>query len=170
MLRTVAQKIPTGQLSNNSLDNELRLIPDWNFTCNGTITGFKLGADIRAFPDLEQYPEVQIWRTDTKVWSEEIRLNAGSFSPSGVLEYRLNNTFNFQAGDFFGIYQPDSSDSIVRIYYNDSDSTAPVAYRLTDNMNSYTISASATNQINQQFILISPIAGIQNRLHEIIFY
>ena len=89
-------------------------------------------------------------------------------SPSGVLEYRLNNSFNFQAGDFFGIYQPDSSDSIVRIYYNDSDSTAPVAYRLTDNMNNYTISASATctNQINQQFILISPIAGIQNRLHE----
>ena len=102
-----------------------------------------------------------------KAWSEEIRLNAGSFSQSGVLEYHLDNPFNFQGGDIFGIYQPGESSSIVRIYYNDSDSTAQVTYTLTDNMNSYTIDTSATaNQVNQQFILISPIAGNQNRLYE----
>ena len=47
MLRTLAQKIPSGTASSNWLSNELRLIPDWNFTCNGAITGFLLGADIR---------------------------------------------------------------------------------------------------------------------------
>ena len=63
--------------------------------------------------------------------SEEIRLDAGYFSPSGVLEYHLKNSFTFQAGDIFGVYQPDESSSVVRIYYNDNDNTAPVAYRRT---------------------------------------
>ena len=166
LLKTVAQKIPRGQLSNNSLDNELRLIPDWNFTCNGTITSFLLGADIRINTDFViEYPEVQIWRrTDPsldymKVWSEEIRLNAGSFSPSGVLEYRLNNSFNFQAGDFFGIYQPEARRNVVRIYYNSSDNTAPIAHTFTDNnMNTYSTSGSYT-MIADEFILISPVVG-----------
>ena len=91
MLRTLAQKIPSGSASSNWLNNELRLIPDWNFTCNGTIISILLGADKTL------YPEVQIWRRTNsssssvreyvKVWSEEIRLDPGYFSPSGVLEY-----------------------------------------------------------------------------------
>ena len=96
MLRTVAQKIPRGKRSNNSLSNELRLIPDWNFTCSGTITSFLLGADIRSTQGA--HPEVQIWRRTNSSspvreyaieWAEEIRLDAGYFSPSGVLEYHL---------------------------------------------------------------------------------
>ena len=170
LLRTLAQKIPKGQLSSNSLSNELRLVPDWNFTCSGTITSFLLGADIRTVTPMRTlYPELQIWRTNPsglmhkKVWSEEIRLNAGYFSPSGVLEYSLNNSFNFQAGDFFGIYQPDTNSSVVRIYYKSSDNTAPVAYTFTDNVDIYN-SAQASSDFTmqaQQFILISPvIAGM----------
>ena len=169
MLKTLAQKIPDGAASTNRLSNELRLIPDWNFTCNGTITSFLLGADI--ITSQTQYPEVQIWRkTDpsspdreyAKVWSEEIMLNAGYFSPSGVLEYHLDNPFNFQAGDIFGVYQPD--DSVVRIYYNDNDNTAPVAYMLTgssiDATVRYNIDSDDFSLIQQQLILISPVAGI----------
>ena len=105
MLRTVAQKILfRGKRSNNSLSNELRLIPDWNFTCSGTITSFLLGADIRSTQGAgarirnAQYPEVQIWRRTNSSspvreyaieWVEEIGLDAGYFSPSGVLEYHL---------------------------------------------------------------------------------
>ena len=116
MLRTLAQKIPDGSESNSRLNNEQRLIPDWNFTCNGTITGFLIGADIRHMKgSRKRYPEVQIWRRTNSSSlsrdyylnsSEEIRLNAGYFSPSGVLEYNLNNPFHFQAGDIFGVYQP----------------------------------------------------------------
>ena len=143
MLRTLAQKIPDGRESNSRLNNELRLIPDWNFTCNGTITSFLLGADIRHVDmndDRAWYPEVQIWRRlnssslsrDYYLESfEEIRLNTGYFSPSGVLEYHLNDPFNFEAGDIFGVYQPRESSSVVRIYYNDSDISAPVAYKLS---------------------------------------
>ena len=175
MLRTVAQKIPNGAASPNRLSDELRLIPDWNFTCNGTITSILLGADIRTTTAIrKQYPEVQIWRrTDPSstireyaiVWYEEIRLNAGYFSPSGVLEYRLINPFNFQAGDIFGVYQPDDSSSVVRIYYNDNDKTAPVFYTFTgssiDVNVSYNIdSTDFSLMIQQQLILISPVAGI----------
>ena len=63
-----------------------------------------------------QYPEVQIWRRTNSSspvreyaieWSEEIRLDA-YFSPSGVLEYRLYCPFEFQAGDIFGVYNPNN--------------------------------------------------------------
>ena len=180
MLRTLAQKIPDGRESSSRLNNELRLVPDWNFTCNGTITSFLMGADIRHV-DVNDgrawYPEVQIWRrlnssSLTREYylesSEEIRLNAGCFSPSGVLQYHLNNPFNFQAGDIFGVYQPEESSSVVRIYYNDSDSTAPVAYKLcTDAIGTtYNIDIELTRTF-QQFLLISPVAGkwaIKNKI------
>ena len=178
MLRTLAQKIPNGRESNSRLNNELRLIPDWNFTCNGTITGFLMGADIRHVKGhRERYPEVQIWRrTDPSSLSreyylessEEIRLNAGYFSPSGVLEYHLNNPFNFEAGDIFGVYQPEESSGVVRIYYNHSDITAPVAYTLSTNSigSTYDIDKNLTT-VFQQFLLISPVAGkwpIKNKI------
>ena len=169
MLRTVAQKIPSGTVSSNRLSNELRLIPDWNFTCNGAITGFLLGADIRVRTSEMQYPEVQIWRRTNsstldreydKVWSEEIRLDPGYFSPSGVLEYHLNNPFNFQAGDIFGVYQPSQFNSIVRIFYNNSDHTAPVAYRRgSATGSSYNIDSGFLKILNQ-FLLISPVTGL----------
>ena len=170
MLRTVAQKISSGSASNKRLSNELRLIPDWNFTCSGTITSFLLGADIRTVTTARTlYPEVQIWRRTnssstireyTKVWSEEIKLDPGYFSPSGVLEYRLNNSFEFQAGDIFGVYQPSQSSSVVRIYYNDNDNTAPVAYRRTGSSatgSSYTIDIGFS--MTEQLLLISPVTG-----------
>ena len=178
MLRTVAQEIPHGTKSTNRLSDELRLIPDWNFTCNGTITSFMLGADIRStrrgmgdtIRNVTQYPEVQIWRRTNSSspvreyaieWSEEVRLDAGYFSPSGVLEYRLNNSFNFQAGDIFGVYQPRQSNSVVRIYYNDNDNTAPVAYRqtgLSATGSSYNIDSNFSMTL-QQLLLISPVTG-----------
>ena len=176
MLRTVAQKIPHGKKSTNGLSNELRLIPDWNFTCNGTITSFLLGADIRStrgagdmIRNATQYPEVQIWRRTNSSspvreyaieWSEEIRLDAGYFSPSGVLEYRLYCPFEFQAGDIFGVYQPKQSNSVVRIYYNDNDNTAPVAYKRKGAAtgSSYNIDSDFSMTL-QQLLLISPVTG-----------
>ena len=170
MLRTVAQKIPDGKVSTNRLINELRLIPDWNFTCNGSITSFLLGADIRTTTGIrKQYPEVQIWRKTNssspireyvKVWSKEIMLDAGYFSPSGVLQYHLNDPFNFQAGDIFGVYQPREFNSVVRIYYNDNDNTAPVAYNRTGAAtgSSYNIDSDFSMTL-QQLLLISPVTG-----------
>ena len=97
-----------------------------------------------------------------KVWSEMIRLDPGYFSPSGVLEYHLNNSFNFQTGDIFGVYQPPLASSVVRIYYKNNDNTAPVAYRRTDSNalgSNYNIDSDFSTQ-NNQFLLISPVTGV----------
>ena len=170
MLRTVAQKIPDGSESRNRLSNELWLIPDWRFTCNGTITSFLLGADIMPMTTTRTlYPKVQIWRRKSHSssvreyaieWSEEIRLDPGYFSPSGVLEYHLNNSFDFQAGDIFGVYQPRHFNSIVRIFYNDNDNTAPVAYRHGSAAgSSYNIDSGDFLITFQQLLLVSPVTG-----------
>ena len=42
------------------LDRELRVVPNWNFTCSAYITSLLLGVRIR--PGGESYPEVQTWR------------------------------------------------------------------------------------------------------------
>ena len=104
----MATKISSGGASNDRLTNELRLVPDQNFTCNGTITSLLLGIDIRTGETL--YPQVQIWRRTSstsirefmKVHFEEIRLDPGAFSPSGVFEYLLSTPINFQSGDILG--------------------------------------------------------------------
>ena len=111
---------------------------------------------------------MQIWRRTNSSspvreyaieWAEEIRLDAGYFSPSGVLEYHLKNSFTFQAGDIFGVYQPDESSSVVRIYYNDNDNTAPVAYRRTGAAgSSYNIDSDFSMTL-QQLLLVSPVTG-----------
>ena len=109
MLRTVAQKIPDGSESRNRLSNELWLIPDWRFTCNGTITSFLLGADIMPmtttrtlYPKGTRYGARKSHSSSVREyaieWSEEIRLDPGYFSPSGVLEYHLNNSFDYYPG------------------------------------------------------------------------
>ena len=69
-------------------------------------------------------PEIQIWRntggnTYTRQASQEIRLAAGDyFSPDGVFQYNLTTPISYQSGDVLGVYQPDQSDSIVRVYYS----------------------------------------------------
>ena len=85
-------------------------------------------------------------------------LDPGYFSPSGVLEYHLNNPFDFQAGDIFGVYQPDDSSSVVRIYYNSDDNTAPVTYERTGAAaSSYNIDIGFS--MTKQVLLISPVTG-----------
>ena len=98
-----------------------------------------------------------------KVHFEEIRLDPGAFSPSGVFEYPLSTPINFQSGDILGVWQPRQQDSVVRIFYSDNDNSAPINYRLDDatNINDvYNIDSSGFSTRQDEFILISPVAGI----------
>ena len=162
----MATKISSGGASNDLLTNELRLFPNQNFTCNGSITSFLLGIDIRTGETL--YPQVQIWRRTSstsirefmKVHFEEIRLDPGAFSPSGVFEYPLSTPMNFQSGDILGVWQPRQQDSIVRIFYSDNDNNAPITYRRSSATNNvYNIDSSSFSTRQDEFILISPVAG-----------
>ena len=95
-----------------------------------------------------------------KVDFEEIRLDPGAFSPSGVFEYPLSTPINFQSGDILGVWQPIEQDSIARIFYTSNENSAPITYSYSGATNDvYNIDSGFTT-IQNQFILISPVAGI----------
>ena len=165
MLRRRAEKIPSGKPSSNLLKQEFRLIPDWNFTCNGSITSVLLGVDLQ---NRQQYPQVQIWRRASflsdqfnKVDSREITMTVGNFTTTGVFHYKLTPPMQFQNGDVLGIFQPSKGGSLVRLYYNSNDNTAPVAYRLQ--YNPQTVNIATTGGLTTrsgEYILLTPITGI----------
>ena len=107
-----------------------------------------------------QYPEIQIWRntggnTYTKQGSEEIRLAEGDFSPDGVLQYNLTTPISFQSGDVLGIYHPKKDESVVRIYYRNSN---VVTYRVSENPTS-SINLPDLSSVSDELILVSPVSG-----------
>ena len=164
LLRRRADKIPREESdrSENYLDGEFRLIPNVNFTCNGTITSLLIGATYRTGGrDRDRYPEVQVWRINpegtlyTRQGSGEIRLAEGAFSPDGVLQYNLTTPISFQSGDVLGVYQPEESYSIVTLFYS-SDASA-TTLRIGDYPTS-SVSLMLPSTSGQQ-ILISPVSG-----------
>ena len=164
MIRKRAELIPDANPSGEVMDDEFRLIPDWSFTCNGSITSVLLGVDIQR--GKSDKPQVQIWRKTSpassqfnKVDSREITLDVGNFTPSGVFQYRLTPPMKFQSGDVLGIYQPSKQDSSVRLYYNRNDDSAPVAYRVQHNPVTVNIDDTSVMHKTGEYILISLRTG-----------
>ena len=58
-------------LSQNNLDEEVRLVPGLTFNCSGKIASLLLAMDVRTVTgNRDEYPEVQLWR----------ELGSGTFS------------------------------------------------------------------------------------------
>ena len=158
-----AEWIPDNNVeSSDFLDRELRVVPDWNFTCNSTITSLLLGVDI--ITGKTEYPEVQTWRRNgnqfTRIDSRMIVLSPGNFSASGVFQYHLTTPIPVVVGDMIGVYQPRKGRSVVRIYYKTSDHGAPDAYRVNNSPAMF--SASTSDTTNHEYILLSAITGIDS--------
>ena len=102
------------------------------------MTGLLFVGTYRTGKDRNMYPEIQIYRntggnTYTRQGSgQEIRLAKGDFSPDGVLQYNLTTPISFQSGDVLGVYQPDQSVSVVRVYYRQLQGTTVNIYRNSD--------------------------------------
>ena len=165
ILRKNAELINNDRELIDSLDTEFRLFPSKNFTCSGSITGVLLGADIRWTSDMKSpYPEIQIWRnimgTDqfTRQASKEIRLNPGDFSSNGVLQYILTTPMSFQSGDVLGVYQPQSEESVVSLYYTRNNSASD-SYQLPTDNSPLTIALQQTIRRTNELLLLSPIIG-----------
>ena len=160
MLRRRAEKITSRGISNQGLDDEFRLLPNESFSCSGTMTGLLLVGTLgRTSGKRTNDPEIQIWRntggnTYTRQASQEIRLAEGDFSPDGVLQYNLTTPISYQSGDVLGVYQPDQSDSVVRMYYSQENG---ITYRNSQNPTS--INVSGLSPISDEVILVSPISG-----------
>ena len=169
LLKRRAEKISNAvnAVSENSLDNDLRLTVGLNFTCNGNIIGLLLGGVVRRPNDTRsRFPEVQIWRSRqnillgfhyTAVDSRTINLAVGDFSPDGVLLYNLTNPLPFRSGDVLGVYQPPQSTSVVNLYYR-NDTSAPLSYARKVNQNIIAPQVVPDSVLGQR-ILLRPITG-----------
>ena len=101
-------------------DNHQCLFPDITFTCNGFITKWIVGVEAE---DDDELPELQIWRNAggtsyTIVNFSQLPSNTLSGT---VAEYNLSTPLEFQEGDILGVYQPQSQDSALVVYYQQRD-------------------------------------------------
>ena len=127
--RLIILQIPL--ITNN---RQQRIFPQINFTCDGNITKWIMGA-IRN-NNRDYFPELQIWRdignnTYTKVGNTPPG-NATPFlqgvAPT-VYEYTPDPPLEFQAGDILGVFQPRESLSHLRVYYEENN--GPTSYDVT---------------------------------------
>ena len=104
-----------------------RLFPDIQFTCNGIITKWIVGAQTRTSGT--EMPELQIWRrtSDVDIYAKVgfSLLNHG-VSNNSVIEYTLASPLKFHDEDILGIFQPQADHSKIMVYYQDG--TGPENY------------------------------------------
>ena len=108
-----------------SHEQEQRVIPGINFTCNGTVTTWTIGLQIRQLMSEEELklPEVQIWRKLDEQSNLDL-IDARSIRASELTSTSYPNVYeftpaplSFQAGDVLGLYQPATANSEVEVYY-----------------------------------------------------
>ena len=150
----------------NNLDNEIRLLTEYKFTCETTITSVIVGGDLRTPNNNHQlFPIVQIW---TRQGTDHVRQNryygvtnrtiyysTNNVSTNGVFEYPLDPPILVLSGDRLAIYQPPQGNSSFRVYYIQN----------VVNFDSYQLSSSTIatvlsgNPITSDLILVYPITG-----------
>ena len=113
-----------------SRPRQQHLFPDIRFTCNGSITKWIVGAQTRTVGRPDELPSLQIWRREreTNLYTQvgSSRLDTSTSNSSVVVEYIPNPPLEFQEGDILGVYQPDTDQSKLVLYYQRS--TGPTSY------------------------------------------
>jgi len=120
-------------------DKRQQITPDINFTCDGQITKWIIGADWDNNDNL--YPELQVWRNVGNYTYHKINgtfISIATESETSVYEYDNFPPIPFLAGDILGVFVPRNRDSKLRIqheqdsgptnYYiptEDSDTVSP---------------------------------------------
>ena len=107
-----------------------RLFPDIHFTCNGSITKWIVGAEMRGSGDDQS--ELQIWQRDNGGGNSYTKTNFSLLTPNetsdpNVHEYYPDTPLEFQEGDILGVYTPNNSNTQLVVYYQDN--TGPENYR-----------------------------------------
>ena len=93
-----------------------QITPAINFTCDGVITKWIVGATLNISRHL--YPELQVWRNTGNDTYHKINgtfLNIETGSQTSVYEYENFPPIPFLAGDILGIFQPRNALSRVRV-------------------------------------------------------
>ena len=150
----------------NDLNNEIRLLTEYQFNCSSTtITSVILGGHLRTPNNNRQlFPIVQIWRPQGHnarqnryygITNRTIYYSTNNVSTNGVYEYPLDPPISVKIGDRLAIYQPPQGNSSFRVYYIQN----------VVNFDSYQLSSSTIatelfgNPITSDLILVYPITG-----------
>ena len=139
--------------------NSQAIIPEINFTCNGSILSWTFGA--QWLGNTPALTELQIWRSNgdgsyTKVGNTTIMTEE---STTGLYQYPLSSPLPFQAGDILGYYQPTLSITQLRLLVvskADLVQTLRLRNGQTGPASQFTISGSSTGSRN---LLISVETG-----------
>ena len=110
--------------------NTQAIFPEVSFTCDGSIQRWVLGA---RWEGHEEYIELQIWRPTgngvyTKVGYTTIIVN----EQEELYEYGVSPPLAFQAGDVLGYYQPDPSQSQLRVRFEPAGREPQLGYFYSD--------------------------------------
>ena len=142
----------------NIADDRLAVIPNFNFTCNGTITSIR--ARVRFNSSRTNYPFFQVWRrasVGSTVYNKtgEVQLQSDDQVIRGSNNYREvniiltgNNTIGVQSGDVVGYYQPPQSRYRVRTI----ETAGYIQYRFRGSFESVDISNNIGYSIRQPLI------------------
>lgn len=106
------------------------LIPDINFSCNGTITKLLFGAEWQGFtPGFTQF---QVWReiSTGSMYKKvgEVTVRVRTENSSGLYEYELESPIEFRDGDIFGYFQPNYNLSELDLYLESSNRISTYHY------------------------------------------
>ena len=91
-----------------------QITPDINFTCDGVITKWIIGALRVGNPTLVPGPELQLWRNTgngTYVKINGTLVTSETSNSSLIYEYSSFSPIPFQAGDVLGIFVPRAVES-----------------------------------------------------------
>ena len=111
------------------------VIPDINFSCNGTITRWIVGAE-RKRGNPEAYTELQIWRRTSKT-NQYMKVNGTSIMVSVKNDsevYEVEASLDFQEGDVLGYFQPKRSKSKLDLYLENSERITTYHTELGNNL------------------------------------
>lgn len=122
-------------------DDKIQAVfPGINFTCNGTITKWVVGATWKHGGTT--FTELQIWRGSSD--SQYTKVNSSNImvaSENDTQVYVLDTPLSFQEGDIFGYFQPSKMTSQTNMYleiterttiYYDDDNTPSELFILDD--------------------------------------
>ena len=128
-------------------DEKLAIIPQFNFTCNGRITGIR--ARVRFDGEKEKYLFIQIWRPvsiGSMIYNKigEVQLESDDqVTDSGnnrlaIIILTGNNTIEVQSGDVVGYYHP--PDSRYRVRIRNTIGYIQYQFKKSPNLNSVNLS------------------------------
>ena len=138
-------------------DNTQAIIPQFNFACNGIITGIR--ARMRFNDDDKNYPIIQVWRPwsiGSMIYNKtgEVQLTS-SDQVTGNDNNRLvtitltgNNTIKVQPGDVVGYYHP--SQLFNRICTRNIDGYILYQFEGSPNLTSVNLSSANRNNDRRQ--------------------